>query len=745
MAGWRRFSFAVLFLLACQPSSVARNATTASSRRSPETAVRMNGLIRLDITVNNHGGYPIGLLQRGDFTVLDNDAPQKIVAFQPSTDEEAFYDSPVSVVILLDKLNVPAEMAAFERAQTTNFLRLNHGSLLQPVTLYSLDKRGLTRFAGPSRDGNLLADAVASDARTAVPEVPRELLHGSLEKAWEQYAPLKAVQAIGMIATDLSHLKGRKLLLWVGSGLNDWGSGAYLDETYYYRKSPGPNIAISDPALQLHLFDKITWFSKLLREARVSIDTISLGETKWAATQPHWDIEKEAWTRFTEGPPRPAEASLMHLYKKVLAVASGGQVIPDYEDLAKQMDQCVRRLAAFYTLTIEPPLAKDSDEYHSLAVTVTRPGLTAYTSKGYYDEPYYEDATGAGARQISVAELQQMLQADPKRETAEALPDLVLAERLDNAQRSTLRAQVRRGEARDQFEALADESQFQAPAPDQAASWPAPSSAEQQQMLSAADRFLAQNTARLPNFTATRSTVTLNEIAGLHEFETAIRAQPFRIEQKFDATVSYRHGSEVITLAKDVHFPNTQSLYTTGTFGPLLHFTLQNAMSLRDGVRWIRWEQGPDGRRAVFGFTVPADHAGPFGVSGCCLPEASGNDRWGIVPGYHGEVTVSAASGAIWRVQVEADLNQFVPVKHSALVVTYGPVVIGGETYVLPLHGISLWRGREVVVLVQGDLSFSSWGPYETRINEFTFDLYRMFRGQARLLPGYTRVPAGSQ
>jgi hypothetical protein len=529
----------------------------------------------------------------------------------------------------------------------------------------------------------------------------------------------------------------------VGSGLNDWGSGAYVDQRYYYRASQEPTISFYNPALKLQLFEKICWFSTLLREARVSIDTFSLGEHRWAQTQSNWGMQEQAWKQFTEATRTPSQANLMNLYKKVLAVESGGQVAPDEdENLAKQMDECVQRLAAFYTLTIEPPVAAANDEYHSLTVKIARPGLIAHTSTGYYDQPYYSDATRAAFRKINVAQLEQMLQADSKRETAQALPDLMLSERLDSAQRATLRAQVRRGEAREQLDALADESQFVAPSRAEGVFYPPPDPAEQRQMLAAADRFLAENTARLPNFLAKRATVTLSETAGLHEFETTIKAQPFHVEQKFDATVSYQHGAEVVTTAENIGSPGSQLLWTTGTFGPLLRTTLQAAMNLRDRVRWIRWEQGPDGRRAVFAFRVPANRAGSLGMEGCCLPDATGNTRWKMVPGFHGEVTINAATGVIWRVQVEADLNQFVPVKRSALVVTYGPVEIGGGTHILPLHAISLWRGRELVVLYQGDLSFKTWGPYETRINEFTFNHYRMFRGEARLLPGYTRVPA---
>jgi hypothetical protein len=31
--------------------------------------------------------------------------------------------------------------------------------------------------------------------------------------------------------------------------------------------------------------------------------------------------------------------------------------------------------------------AKRADEYHSLKITVDKPGLTVYTRSGYYDQP----------------------------------------------------------------------------------------------------------------------------------------------------------------------------------------------------------------------------------------------------------------------------------------------------------------------------------------------------------------------
>jgi hypothetical protein len=51
------------------------------------------------------------------------------------------------------------------------------------------------------------------------------------------------------------------------------------------------------------------------------------------------------------------------------------------------------------------------------------------------------------------------------------------------------------------------------------------------------------------------------------------------------------------------------------------------------------------------------------------------------------------------------------------------------------------WRTRSAAALLQGNLGFFTWGPYETQMNVFTFDKYHLFRGKARLLPGFEQVP----
>jgi hypothetical protein len=167
---------------------------------------------------------------------------------------------------------------------------------------------------------------------------------------------------------------------------------------------------------------------------------------------------------------------------------------------------------------------------------------------------------------------------------------------------------------------------------------------------------------------------------------------------------------------------------------------MQAAIALPGSMTWSRWEQGADGRRAVFRYVVP-ENKSMIDVNGCCLPDGDGETHFKILPAYHGEIAIDPVSGAILRLQVQADLQGFVPVNRSDMMVAYGPVEIGGRTYILPLRSVNIWRGRSEPLLKEWNVGFQTWGPYETRVNNFTFDQYHMFRGESRILPGFSRVP----
>jgi hypothetical protein len=51
------------------------------------------------------------------------------------------------------------------------------------------------------------------------------------------------------------------------------------------------------------------------------------------------------------------------------------------------MDACAQDAKGFYTISFDPPKADHANEYHDLKVEIGKPGLTARTNTGYYNQP----------------------------------------------------------------------------------------------------------------------------------------------------------------------------------------------------------------------------------------------------------------------------------------------------------------------------------------------------------------------
>ena len=103
-----------------------------------------------------------------------------------------------------------------------------------------------------------------------------------------------------------------------------------------------------------------------------------------------------------------------------------------------------------------------------------------------------------------------------------------------------------------------------------------------------------------------------------------------------------------------------------------------------------------------------------------------------------GEIAIDPSSGAILRLTVESEQQDFLPVDRSEMVIDYGPVTIGGKSYILPVHSVNVGSQRSLMRLENNWYeSFWTWGPYTTQINVFDFDDYHTFRGSAHMLPGF--------
>ena len=139
---------------------------------------------------------------------------------------------------------------------------------------------------------------------------------------------MTGLRALGTIATQEVARPGRKLLLWIGPGLKPGGTGAFAaDGQSLLTQSPsgcpffpfiGTLSGNDGQEHRLDLFKKILWVSALLRQARVTLDSLAETEPKESPSE---------WERFLSGASSLQSASWMNLYKKVLAIQSGGRVL----------------------------------------------------------------------------------------------------------------------------------------------------------------------------------------------------------------------------------------------------------------------------------------------------------------------------------------------------------------------------------------------------------------------------------
>lgn len=709
-------------LIVCLPSFVyarqVNNQVGAAAPSEKALPAGAEGLIHLDVVVTDKPGKPISGLEPKDFALLDNGQPNRILSFQAFDSITARPDPPVEVILLVDTLGLPAQLASHEQEEVERFLRQNGGHLSQPVLIFELSGSGLWTVAKPSSDGNILAAEIAQNREVCLMCPTLNSMRGEsfASFALEESPGVSALKVLGYMATAERRKPGRKLLLWVGPG---WGigSGAYLENI-----PPGQ-----------HLFDMIYWFSTLLREARIALYSFSVGEA---------EPRSLLYTDYLGGVKSARQATFIHLYRKVLAVQTGGSVLPPSNDLVSQMDTCLQEASVFYTLSFDPSLADHPDEYHGLKVQVAKPGLTARTSTGYYDQPYYSDQSDPAVKPVTVEQLEQTLKAirdQSDGESARQLSALQLTERLSSVKLSLWESALHGDKARQALVGLADASAFLDPPPAEMPADAPPDPIAQRRMISLAVEYLNKTILKLPNFYATRTTVRYAETPKYDEGSTKIRHQPLHAADRSRETVLYRNGYETVDSAaakRKKQKAEDRYLITYGTFGPILGAVMD--MIVPSGLVWRHWEEGASGPRAVFRYAFPPEKS-LYQVGGCCLPDGDGTIAFRKLAGYHGEITIDPASGAILRLTLQANLKSTTPLVRSDIMVEYGQVEIGGKSYICPVRSVSISRARSVIVLTEWDESFRTFGPYATMLDDITYDGYHMFRADSRLLPGFNR------
>jgi len=364
----------------------------------------------------------------------------------------------------------------------------------------------------------------------------------------------------------------------------------------------------------------------------------------------------------------------------------------------------------------------------------------------------------SAASRVTVEQLQQAVAAahgKPDKAVAQSLGDLELTERLSTARLERLKADLPGDKARLELLALADASAFlDLPAADIPPT-AAPNSATQGQIVSRAADFVVATISKMPDFFATRTTARFEDlkVSQLLDQTVFVPSQDFHLVDRLSATVYYRNGREV-TEAPGAgkaagSVTSSTGLTNWGVFGPLLGVVMADIF--KGKVGWGHWEQGPSGPLAVFRYVVQEDRSN-YTVRYCCFRSDRGEMReFETIPAYHGEIAIDPESGAVLRLVLKTDLQPALPMERVDVLVEYGPVEIGGKTFICPVKSVSITRA--VTLVFHGSLFYvdkkgqpdatgnklkhteSVSEPRVTAINDVVFDSYHMFRAESRILP----------
>ena len=511
---------------------------------------------------------------------------------------------------------------------------------------------------------------------------------------------VSSLDALGAIAIEARSRPGRKLLLWLSPG---WPVNAGGKDS----------------------FEELVEYSTRLREARLSL---------WVCENPNGGAPVKEVRDQTEAGPSD-------LAPDVLATKSGGGVLAKGSTIRDLFDRSLKDASNYYTLTFDPPVAVLANEYHALEVRVNKADVQVRTNTEYYDQPTFYDVPALPRTRVSAAQLPQELENLRSLSDAEAarrLAAIELADRLNRTALAEIKPLVRGEKASEEFTLLADNAEFLPSPVEDSSSIPAPDRHDQRLMLDRTLHYAGETMLALPNFIATRTTIGYQEAAQKQDqsWKTSAPDRSLHAAKKESVNVLIQNSKETTEAATPAprHSHGKEStLVTQGTFGPMLAMVLMDVAAPQSQMTWARWEQGSEGRRAVFRYAVPSG-SGHFEVGFCCLALPDGTVPFNTTTGYHGEITIDPETGVVFRIVAEADLAPKLPMDRSDIVVEYGPVVVGGQTYICPLHSVSISRSRTVRLLHQWNMSFGVYGPFETILNDVTFSDYHRFRSNYRLL-----------
>jgi hypothetical protein len=348
-------------------------------------------------------------------------------------------------------------------------------------------------------------------------------------------------------------------------------------------------------------------------------------------------------------------------------------------------------------------------------------------------------ASAHALQRVTVAQLEQeviALRGKPDNEAARQLSDLELTERLSARTFAALQPKIPGSNSQQALLILADRSMFLSLPPAEVPQTPAPDLPTQRRMLMQTIHYVIRTTHELPNFLASRVTTrfedALQENMQGESPSMSYSYQPLHLVGTSELPVVFRDGQEAVDLAgkSKKKAPVTIGLTSRGEFGPLLFTVL---LDITHGtVQWSHWELNLDKSVAIFSFTVPHEQS---------HYQVGASSQF---PGYHGQIALDPTDGTVFRVMVQADVRSNDLISRADIVVEYGPVEIGGRSYICPVRSVAILVDNAIPtstaqspnpVQISPTINGESLPPHrQVQLDDTVFTQYHLFRAESRVV-----------
>lgn len=360
--------------------SAQQAAPADASQQQPGTATLhvTSRLVVLDVVVVDKSGHPVSNLDRSQFSVTENKAPQTIRNFDGpaghampvgseskpvvngTADLAKIGNAPVNILVF-DELNTKWEDTAYARNRMEKFLRAQPEILPVPTLLLA---SGDSRFMVLHDYTQSRADLLAA-VKTHFPQYPWQMMKG---KSGNNGIDLmsQTLGALSQIAESTRGTPGRKNVIWVGAGYPS------IDTTNLYGDD------------EEKLMNAIRTVTDRMLSARITLYMVDPAgvQTTHPDTGAAGADDSSMTAEIANVGPYTGELEF-----STFARATGGEVFYNRNDLDVAIKEGVQEGGVYYTLSYSPTTSSDAAAaYRRIRVKVNDPSLRVITRDGYFAE-----------------------------------------------------------------------------------------------------------------------------------------------------------------------------------------------------------------------------------------------------------------------------------------------------------------------------------------------------------------------